>query len=101
MPRLLEIAREAGAKGEFIASLELLETALRKELKKDLVTNISAAIAAALAEAGVPAQLMRGIVLTARCAGLVGHLFEEMNKPAAHELWGGAQAAVEYEPPTS
>ena len=95
--RLITVAREAGAGGEFIAAMELLETSLRETLGKPLVTNISAAIAAVLGEAGVPSALMRGIVLTARCAGLVGHLYEEMNKPAAHDMWVAAQSAVDYE----
>ena len=50
------------------------------------------------AEAGIPSAMMRGVVLTARCAGLVGHLFEEMRDPAAPAMWAGSQAAVEYEP---
>ncbi len=89
--KLLEIARQAGAAGDHIAALEMLEAALQKALGKPLVMNVSAAIAAVLGEAGVPAALMRGIVLTARCAGLVGHLFEEMNNPIAHQLWVNAQ----------
>ncbi len=94
--RLVGVARDAGAGGEFISAMELLEASLREELGKPLVTNISAAIAAVLGEAGIPSALMRGIVLTARCAGLVGHLFEEMNNPAAHEMWVAAQSAVDY-----
>lgn len=96
--RLLEIAHEAGAAGEHIAALALLEEILLEELGKSLVTNVSAAIAAVLGEAGVPAALMRGIVLTARCAGLVGHLFEEMRNPIAHELWTAAKRDVRYRP---
>jgi citrate synthase len=98
VPRLLEITREAGVEGDFLAALELLEDAVREEVGKPLVTNISAAIAAALGEARVPAAMMRGIVLTSRCAGLVGHLLEEMNRPVAAELWEGAQSRVEYKP---
>lgn len=98
VPRLLEITREAGVGGHFLSALDLLQEALRAELGIPLVTNISAAIGAALGEAGVQARLMRGIVLTARCAGLVGHVFEELNRPAAHALWQGAQDAVEYQP---
>ena len=96
VPRLLEVAGEAGAGGEFIAAMRLLEASLREILGKPLVTNISAAIAAVLGEAGVPSPLMRGVVLTARCAGLVGHLYEEMNQPAAHDMWVAAQSAVDY-----
>lgn len=95
--RLVEVAMNAGAKGDFINAMKLLESSLQEILGKLLVTNISAAIAAVLGESGVPAALMRGIVLTARCAGLVGHLYEEMNNPAGHELWVAAQTGVNYE----
>jgi citrate synthase len=94
--RLLDVAREAGAKGNFIDAMKLLEATLQQVLGKPIVTNISAAIAAVLGEAGIPSALMRGIVLTARCAGLVGHLFEEMNNPIANELWIAAQTGAEY-----
>lgn len=96
VPRLIDVARDNGAQGDYIDALELLEKALQEVTGKTLVTNISAAIAAVLAEAGIPASLMRGIVLTARCAGLVGHLFEEMRNPAAHALWEGARTGVDY-----
>jgi citrate synthase len=96
--RLLTVCEEAGAEGSYIAAMKLLETTLSQELGKQLVTNISAAIGAVLAEAGVPSKMMRGVVLTARCAGLVGHLFEEIQNPVAHSMWEGAQGTVSYEP---
>ncbi|WP_405224385.1 citryl-CoA lyase [Lentisalinibacter sediminis] len=96
--RLLEIVGAAGAGGEAIDAMYLLQDALREELGKPLVTNISAAMAGAMAEAGIPSRLMRGVVLTARCAGLVGHVFEEMSEPAAPAIWEAAQEAVDYEP---
>lgn len=96
--RLLEFAGEVGVDGDYIEAMQLLEKSLQAATGKQLVTNISAAIAAVLGEAGIPASLMRGIVLTARCAGLVGHLHEEMSRPAAHDLWVGAQSSVDYEP---
>ena len=94
--KLLQIAGEAEVEGEYLGALELLENAVQEVINKSLVMNASAAIAAALAEAGVPAPLMRGIVLTARCAGLVGHLFEEMNNPIGHELWFAAKERISY-----
>lgn len=96
--RLLEIVRDAGAAGEYVRAMYLLQDTLRRELGKPLVTNISAAMGAAMAEAGIPSAMMRGVVLTARCAGLVGHLFEEMRTPAAPAIWEAAQAAVDYRP---
>ncbi|MBT8447589.1 MAG: citryl-CoA lyase [Gammaproteobacteria bacterium] len=98
VPRLIEIAESHAIDGQHLDAMRVLERTLQQELKKDLVTNISAAIAAVLGEAGVPASLMRGIVLTARCAGLVGHLHEEMQSGAADAMWRGAQDAVDYEP---
>lgn len=96
--RLLSIADHSGSNGEFLRLMRLLEHTLCEQTGKTLVTNISAAIGAVLAEAGIPSQMMRGIVLTARCAGLVGHIAEEMNNPAAHAMWQGAQDAVDYSP---
>lgn len=93
--RLIEVCEQAGAAGDFIAAMRTLEDALNEILGRKLVTNISAAIAAVLGEAGVPATLMRGIVLTSRCAGLVGHLHEEMTNPAGHALWVAAQQGVD------
>lgn len=95
--RLLEIAMAAGIDGDYVKAMRLLESCLQEVLKKNLVINASAAIAAVLAEAGVPASMMRGIVLTARCAGLVGHLFEEMHHPIANNLWVDARKNVHYQ----
>lgn len=96
--RLIGLCEELGAEGRYLAAMRELEAALKAVTGKELVTNISAALAAAMAEAGVPSGMMRGIVLTARCAGLVGHLFEEMNNPIAPALWDGALEPVSYEP---
>jgi citrate synthase len=75
----------------------MIESALEKELGKKLPTNISAAIAAVLCEAGVPAKIMRGVILTARCAGIVGHLLEEMDHPSADAMWKAVEDAVPFE----
>lgn len=96
--KLLEVCSDAGCDGRFMEAMGTLEATLNEVLKKNLVTNISAAIGAALAEAGVPSAMMRGVILVARCGGLVGHLLEEMQRPIAHDLWEGAQEPISYEP---
>ncbi len=73
-----------------------LEGALKEALGRTLVTNVSAVLAALLYEAGVPSGMMRGVVLVARCAGLVGHLLEESQNPVGDALWRGAEGAVDY-----
>jgi len=96
VPRLLEIARAAGAAGQYIDALDLIDKALAKSLGKHLPMNVSAAIAAVLREAQLPAEALRGIVLTARCAGLVGHLLEETRLPSADEMWKAVEREVPY-----
>jgi len=96
--RLVAIAKEAGVAGQHLRALNALERAVRQEYGKKLVTNVSAAIAAALGEAGVPANAMRGVVLTARCAGLAGHLHEEMSEPVADTMWNVIEKEIRYEP---
>jgi citrate synthase len=95
--RLIDIAEQAGAKGEHIKAMYLLEECLEENLGRKLPTNISAAIAATLGEASIPGKIMRGIVLTARCGGLVGHLLEEMNDPSAGVMWNAIEEAVSFE----
>jgi citrate synthase len=95
--RLLQIVKGAGAKGDYLRALAALETAVQKAIGKNLVTNVSAAIAVALGEAGVPAKAVRGIVLTARCAGLAGHVFEESQNPVGAAMWTAVTDAIGYE----
>jgi citrate synthase len=96
--RLTDIAKAAGGKGDYIAALETLQKAVATVIGKPIVTNVSAAIAAALCEAGVPSKAARGIVLTARCAGLAGHLLEESESPTGDAMWNAVTDAVRYEP---
>lgn len=76
-----------------------IESELEKALGRKLVMNVSAVLAVVLAAAEVPPEMMRGVVLVARCAGLVGHVLEEMKNPIGDALWRGAEDAVEYEDP--
>ncbi|MGD9603045.1 MAG: citryl-CoA lyase [Gammaproteobacteria bacterium] len=94
--RLAEVARAAGARGEYLEAMELLGTAIREVSGKPIVINVNAAIAAVLLEAGMPQGIARGFNLIARCAGLVGHLLEEMQEPAGYHIWQLADAGVPY-----
>ncbi|HKE14865.1 MAG TPA: citryl-CoA lyase [Kofleriaceae bacterium] len=98
--RLFAIARAAGAGGEFIAAVHLLEQAMLQVVGRPVPANVSSAIAAALLEAGLPAEVMRGVVLVARCAGLVGHLHEESSRPMAQDMWKLVEREFPYEPET-
>jgi citrate synthase len=95
--RLIEIVKAAGGQGDYVAALEILERAVASVIGKRIVTNVSAAIAVALCEAGVPSKAARGVVLTARCAGLAGHLLEESESPTGEAMWNAVTDAVKYE----
>lgn len=95
--RLIAIVKAAGANGEYLAALSTLERCVRQEIGKKLVTNVSAALAAAMGEAGVPAQAMRGVILTARCAGLAGHVYEESQDPVAPAMWKAIEKEIRYD----
>ncbi len=73
-----------------------LEVAISEALGRPLVMNVSAVLAVLMLEAGIPSQMMRGVVLIARCASLVGHIYEESHSPVGDALWRGAEDAVGY-----
>jgi citrate synthase len=98
-PRLFALARERGVAGPHIAALELLSAALDRALGRHLTINATGAVAAVLADVGMPAEIMRGFALIARCAGLVGHLHEEQQQPAMEKIWEAAERAVPYQDP--
>ena len=55
---------------------------------------MSTALAVLLLDAEMPVKMIRGVVLVARCAGLVGHLLEEQENPIGGALWDGSTSAV-------
>ena len=99
--RLSAIARDHGLAGAHAAALDLLAAAVAAEAGRPVVLNATGAIAALLLDAGIPAEILRGIALISRCAGLVGHIREEQLSPAMPALWHGAESAVPYAGPAT
>jgi citrate synthase len=96
-PRVDRLVEHLPADAPALQAAFAIEQALTESLGKPLVMNVSAAMAAVMAHAQIPANMMRGVVLVARCAGLVGHVVEEMSKPIGNDLWQGAEHAITYE----
>jgi len=96
-PRVDKLLAMLPEDSEAMAAMRALEAALSESLGKTLVMNVSAALAALMMEAKIPAAIMRGVVLIARTAGLVGHALEEMQNPVGDDLWQAAQSAVPYQ----
>lgn len=95
--RLLELARTRKIAGAHVAAVTALSAAVDAAYGRHITINATGAIAAVLGDCGVPAEIARGFGLIARCAGLVGHLYEEQHKPTLRAVWEAAEMAVPYE----
>jgi citrate synthase len=96
-PRILAVAESAGVASRHVEALWTLGRVVDELHGRHLTINATGAIAAALADAGVPVGIMRGFAILARCAGLVGHVREEQERPAMRAIWETAERAVPYD----
>ena len=94
---LFDVARSAGTDLNFIAIAEAVETLMPDVLKKDLKLNVSGAIPAVLLGAGFPVQALKGVPILARTAGLIAHMFEEIQQPIGFALSYQATREMEYD----
>ncbi len=95
-PRLIAIAEAAGVPGRHIRALKLLAVEVDAAWGRHLTINATGAIAALLGEIGVPQEVMRGIAVVSRAAGVVGHIREEQLDPAARTMWDVIYENVPY-----
>jgi len=95
--RLLALARDEGVAAAHVAAVETLGRAIDEVYARHITLNVTGAIAAVLGDCGVPHEILRGFSLIARCAGLVGHVHEEQQRPAMRALWEAGERAVPYE----
>jgi citrate synthase len=86
-PRIYEIAASEGLLGPHLRLLQGVAAANEGVSGRRLPINGAGAGGAALADIGLPTSIIRGFVLIARTAGLVGHLAEEMDEPIGMPLW--------------
>jgi citrate synthase len=86
VPRLYALAAEEGALGPHLRLLALVAAVHEEATGKHLPINGAGAGGAALADVGVPPGSVRGFVLIARTAGLVGQLAEAAQQPIGRQL---------------
>jgi len=94
--KLLDFAESQGVPGRHIAAIRTLSTVIDREYGKHITINATGAIAAILSEIGVPWNVMRGFAVVSRSAGLVGHIREEAEYPAARQIWDMAEHEIPY-----
>ncbi|MEO7008066.1 MAG: citryl-CoA lyase [Caldimonas sp.] len=94
---LFDVAKAAGTDLRFVAIAEAVEALMPDVLGKPLKLNVSGAIPAVLLGAGFPAQALKGVPILARTAGLIAHLFEEMQQPIGFALSYQATRETKYD----
>jgi citrate synthase len=98
-PRIIGVAREEGLYGPHLALFEAIGRVHPKVLGKQLPLNGAGVSGAALADLGLPLELLRGVVLLARCAGLLGQIAEEIRRPIAQDIYLTVDRNARYVPP--
>ena len=94
---LLQLAEKQGIAGSHVEALRALAGAVDSAYGKHITVNATGAIAAILGDCGLPAEILRGFAVLARCAGLVGHVHEEQHEPAMRAIWAASERAVPYD----
>ncbi|MFN3889567.1 MAG: citryl-CoA lyase [Beijerinckiaceae bacterium] len=98
-PPLLEVAREARLDGPYVQLLLRLSTVIDDSAGRHITINATGALAALLLEIGIPREVVRGIAVVSRCAGLVGHVLEEHQTASSRHLVRLARETIPYEQP--
>ncbi len=98
-PVILRIAAEAGTRGPHLRLFEAVGRVHPAILGRTLPLNGAGVCGAALADLGFEPDTLRGFALLARAAGLLGHLAEEMRRPAGPAIYHEVDRAVRYAPP--
>lgn len=95
-PRMLAVAEGQGVPGRHIAALKELSRQVDKAYGRHITINATGASAALLGEIGIPQKVMRGVAVVSRSAGLVGHIYEESQKPSAAFIWETIDGAIPF-----
>ena len=86
--------------GPHLALFEAIGRVHPAVLGRTLPLNGAGVCGAVLADIDMPLGVIRGVALLARCAGLLGHLAEEMTDPIAMDIYMNVDRNIDYQPPT-
>jgi citrate synthase len=98
-PVLFALAREHGTFGPHLALFEAIGRVHPAVLGRTLPLNGAGVCGAVLADIGIPPGIARGVALLARCAGLLGHIAEEMTDPIGMDIYMNIDRNTDYRPP--
>ena len=95
---IIDIAEQEGLRGPHLRLFEAIGRVHAEILGRKLPLNGAGVAGAALADLGLPPELLRGVALLARAAGLLGHLAEEMRRPIAPDIYMTIDRNAVYRP---
>ena len=97
-PVLFQLARDNDCFGPHLELFAAIGRAHPGVLGRTLPLNGAGVCGAVLADIDVPRSVIRGIALLARCAGLLGHLAEEVADPIANDIYMSVDRNTDYQP---
>lgn len=100
-PVIIAIAEQEGLRGPHLRLFEAIGRVHAEILGRTLPLNGAGVAGAALADIGLPPELLRGVALLARAAGLLGHLAEELRNPIAPTIYTAVDRNAVYQPNVS
>ncbi len=86
-PRLIQIAKETGFDGPYVALIQKVAATAGATRNRDLPCNATGILGALACEFGFDWKICRGLGVMARAVGIVGHILEESRNPIAADLW--------------
>jgi len=98
---IIEIAEREGLRGPHLRLFEAIGRVHAEVLGRTLPLNGAGVAGAALADIGLPPELLRGVALLARAAGLLGHIAEELRHPIAPDIYASIDRNAVYRPTES
>ncbi len=97
-PVIIGIAEQEGLRGPHLRLFEAIGRTHADILGRKLPLNGAGVCGAALADLGLPPELLRGVALLARTAGLLGQIAEEMRTPIAPDIYFAVDRNAVYRP---
>jgi citrate synthase len=98
---IIELAEGEGLRGPHLRLFEAIGRVHSEVLGRTLPLNGAGVAGAALADIGLPPELLRGVALLARAAGLLGHIAEELRHPIAPDIYMTIDRNAIYRPTTN
>lgn len=95
---IIGIAEREGLRGPHLRLFEAIGRVHAEILGRRLPLNGAGVAGAALADLGLPPELLRGVALLARAAGLLGHIAEELRHPIAPAIYAEVDRHAVYRP---